>query len=144
MEREAGSIAGFRLFVSDNPFSGPEIVIKGAGAYTAKVTDTALGTIRSVEHTLQHLDETAANLASNITDTRKRLTDTRAQIETPFEYTERLAFLTRRQQEIEDEFDLTKSQAPSGLDGKPEETFSESSASAAPEPDDPPLELKDM
>jgi N12 class adenine-specific DNA methylase len=143
-EREAGSIAGFRLFVSDNQFSGPEIVIKGAGAYTAKVTDTALGTIRSVEHTIQHLDETAANLASNITDTRKRLTDTRAQVETPFEYTERLAFLTRRQQEIEDELDLTKSQAPSGLDGKPEEPSSEGNASAAPEPDDPPLELKDL
>ena len=134
-ERQVGSIAGFRLFVSDNLFRGPEIVIKGAGAYTAKVTDTALGTIRSVEHTIQHLDETAANLAQNITDTRKRLADTQAQVEAPFEYAERLASLARRQQEIEDELDLTKSQAPSGLDGKPDEAPSEGDAPTAPEPD---------
>jgi len=120
-ERQIGSIAGFRLCVSDNLFRGPDIVIKGAGAYTANVTDTALGTIRSVEHTIHHLDETAANLAQNLTDTRKRLADTQAQVEAPFEYAERIASLARRQQQIEDELDLNKSQAPSGLDGKPDE-----------------------
>ena len=120
-ERQVGSIAGFRLFVSDNLLRGPEITIKGAGDYTAKVTDTALGTIRSVEHVIQHLDETAANLAQSIADTRKRLADTQAQVETPFEYAERLASLARRQQEIEEQLDLTKDQAPSGLDRKPNE-----------------------
>ena len=133
-ERQVGSIAGFRLFVSDNLFRGPEIVIKGAGAYTANVTDTALGTIRSVEYTIQHLDETAANLAQNITDSGKRLADTKAQVETPFEYAERMASLARRQQEIEDELDLTKSQVPSGLDGKPDEAPTEDDAQATPEP----------
>ena len=107
-ERQVGSIAGFRLFVSDNLFCGPEIAIKGAGAYTANVTETALGTIRSVEHTIQHLNETAANLAQNLADSRKRLADTQAQVEAPFEYAERLASLVHRQQEIEDELDLTR------------------------------------
>jgi hypothetical protein len=136
-ERQVGSIAGFNLFVSDNLLRGPEIVLKGAGAYTARVTDTALGTIQSVEHTIQHLDETAANLARNITDTRKRLADTQAQAGAPFEYAERLATLARRQQEIEDQLDLTKGQAPSGFDGKPEEAPAGSEMPPAPEPDNP-------
>ena len=138
-ERQVGSIAGFRLFVSDNLFRGPEIVIKGAGAYTANVTETALGTIRSVEHTIQHLDETAANLAQNLADTRKRLADTKVQVEAPFEYAERLASLVRRQQEIEDELDLTKSHAPGGLDGKQNEASPENGAPGNPEPEVPDL-----
>ena len=107
-----GSMGGFQVFVADNFMAGPEIVLKGVTTYTAKVTDTAHGTIRSVEHTLQHLEEAAENLARAIADTRKRLTDTQAQVDTPFEYAERLAELVRRQQEIEDELDLTKNQAP--------------------------------
>jgi hypothetical protein len=112
-------------------------VIKGAGAYTANVTETALGTIRSVEHTLQHLDETAANLVQNITDTRKRLADTQAQVQAPFEYAGRIAALARRQQEIEGSLDLNKSQAPSGLDGKADEGATEGEAIPLPEPDNP-------
>jgi hypothetical protein len=136
-ERQVGTIAGFNLLVSDNLLRGPEIVLKGAEAYTAKVTDTALGTIRSVEYTIQHLDETAANLAQNIIDTRKRLADTQAQVGAPFEYAERLATLARRQQEIEDQLDLTKGQAPSGLDGKQDEAPAGSGMPTAPEPDNP-------
>jgi N12 class adenine-specific DNA methylase len=137
--RPVGTIAGFRLLVSDNLFRGPEIVIEGTGTYTAKVTDTALGTIRSVEHTIQHLDEFAASLTQNILDTRKRLADTQAQVGAPFEYAERLALLARRQQEIEDQLDLTKDQAPGALDGKPNET------SQGGEPEvEPPDQLHDF
>ena len=54
---------------------------------------------------------------------------------TSVEYAERLAKLARRQQEIENELDLTKSQAPSGLDGKPDEAPAEGDMPTAPEPD---------
>ena len=80
-----GSIGGFQDFVADNFMQGPEIVLKGATTYTAKVTDTAHGTIRSVEHTFQHLEEVVENLARAIADTQKRLADTQAQVDTPFE-----------------------------------------------------------
>jgi hypothetical protein len=80
-----------------------------------------------------HLDETAANLARNITDTRKRLADTQTQVGAPFEYAERLACLARRQQEIEDELDLTKGQTPSWLDGNRGEVPSEGEAPDASE-----------
>jgi hypothetical protein len=94
---------------------GPEILLRGATTYTAKVTDTAHGTIRSVEHTIQHLEEVAETLARNLADTRKRLADTQAQVNAPFEYGERLAELVQRQQQIEDELDLTKNQASAQL-----------------------------
>jgi len=93
----------------------PELVLKGATTYTGKVTDTAHGTIRSVEYALQHLEEVAETLARNITDTRKRLADTQAQVNAAFEYAERLAELAKRQQKIEDELDLTKNQASAQL-----------------------------
>jgi ABC-type transporter Mla subunit MlaD len=99
---------------------GPEIVLKGATTYTARITDTALGTMRSVEHTIQHLDELAEALDRNIADTRKRLADTQGQVDTPFEYAEHLAELVRRQDEIENALDLNKSQAPGRLDPEPE------------------------
>jgi N12 class adenine-specific DNA methylase len=110
-ERHVGTIAGFQVIVADNFMSGPEIVIKGATTYTTKVTDTAHGTIRSVEHAIQHLQDVVEALTRNLADSRKRLAETQAQIGASFEYAEQLADLARRQREIEDELDLTKNQA---------------------------------
>ena len=99
-----------------------------ATTYTAKVTDTAQGTIRSVAHAIQYLEDVVEALTRNLADSRKRLAETEAQIGASFEYTERLAELARRQQEIEDDLDLTKSQAPSQLEADP----SDQSAAATP------------
>jgi len=115
-ERQVGTIAGFTVWVADNFVQGPEIVLKGRTTYTAKVTDTALGTVRSVEHTIQHLDELVESLDRNITDTRKRSADTQAQLGAPFEYAAKLTELLQRQDEIESALDLTKNQAASQLD----------------------------
>ena len=60
----------------------------------------------------------AETLTRNLADTRKRLVETQAQVEAPFEYAVRLAELVRRQQEIEDELDLTKNQASAQLDSE--------------------------
>ncbi len=114
-ERQVGTLAGFRVFVADNALRGPEIVLKGLATYTARLTDTALGTMRSVEHTIRHLDERAQSLERDLADSRKRLADTRGQVDTPFEYAERLAELVRRQDEIENELDLTKNQVSGHL-----------------------------
>jgi N12 class adenine-specific DNA methylase len=114
-ERQVGTIAGFQLWIADNFMGGPEILLRATTTYPAKVTDTAHGTIRSVEHTVQHLEEVAETLARNLADTRKRLADTQAQVNAPFEYGERLAELVQRQQVIEEELDLTKNQASAQL-----------------------------
>ena len=128
-EREVGSFAGFKVFVADAVMGGPEIVLKGATAHAAKVGTSALGTIRSVEYAIQNLDEVAATITQRIAETRKRVQDLDAQAGQPFEYAARLAELYQRQQEIADLLDLTKNQAPTGLepdeDSRPNEVKSE-------------------
>ena len=118
---------GFQLLVADNFMRGPEVVIRGAATHTAKAANTALGTIRSVEYTLQNLDEVAASLANSIADTQKHIADLAVQTTQPFEYEERLIALVRRQQEIADALDLTKNQAPQQLAAEApiEPTFAE-------------------
>lgn len=120
-ERLVGTLARFQVFVADTFMQGPQILLRGATTYTAKVTDTALRTIRSVEHAIQNLEDLAEGLARAIAGTRKRLADTLAQVGSPFEYEGQLAGLLRRQDEIESALDLTKSQVPCQVDpGQPD------------------------
>jgi N12 class adenine-specific DNA methylase len=115
VELPLGSFAGFKLSVADNFMRGPEIVLKGSATHIANRSDSALGTIRSVEHVIQNLDEAAANLEQQINDTRKRIADTMTQSGQPFEYADKLAALIQRQQQIADSLDLTKNQASNQL-----------------------------
>lgn len=124
-ERSIGRFAGFQLFVADNYMRGPEIIVKGASTHTAKIASTALGTIRSLEYTVQNLDESAAALTRNIADTQKRLTDLQEQVDTPFEYADKLASMTKRQQQITEALDLNKNQAPNQLDAQANEVAEE-------------------
>jgi len=115
-ERRIGQFAGFQLLVADIPVSGPQILLRGEATHTAKVSNTALGTIRSVEYAIQSLGEVAEDVARTITDTQKHIADLTAQIGQPFEYEERLATLAQRQQEITELLDLTKNQASNQLE----------------------------
>ena len=115
-ERHVGSFAGFSVFVAENFMAGPEIVIRGAATHLAKVGETALGTIRSLEYAIQNMDEAAASLDNRIAETRKRIADLATQAGQPFEYDQRFEFLVQRQQEIEEALDLTKNQAPSQVE----------------------------
>jgi len=126
VERPIGHFAGFQLLVSDNLVGGPEFVLKRSATHQAKVGTTALGTVRSVEYAIQNLDEVAMAISQRIAETRQRLADTISQTEQPYEYEERLAYLSQRQQEIADALDLTKNQAPSQLDiGPSSETLAD-------------------
>jgi len=120
-ERPLGHFAGFAFFVADNYMRGPEILVKGAAIHVAKVANTALGTIRSLEYTVQNLDETAATLTQNIADTQKRLLGLQVQLDAPFEYEDKLTALTSRQQQITEALDLNKNQASNQLDAQSNE-----------------------
>lgn len=124
-ERPIGHFTGFQLFVADNYMRGPEIIVKGASTHTAKIANTALGTIRSLEYTVQNLDDSAVALTRNIADTQKRLADLREQVDTPFEYADKLASVTKRQQRITEALDLNKNQAPNQLDAQANEVAEE-------------------
>lgn len=93
-ERRVGAFAGFQLFVADNFMSEPEILLKGSSVHRAKFGTSALGTIRSIEHAIQSLEDTAQGLAERIADARKRLAELSVQSGQPYEYEERLTALS--------------------------------------------------
>ncbi|HUA64668.1 MAG TPA: hypothetical protein VME24_02400 [Alphaproteobacteria bacterium] len=113
-----GRFAGFDLFLRPGFNNTVEVVLRGRNSYSARVTDTALGTIRSLEATVQGFEERGIRLESDIADSRKRAKQLEAKVGAPFEKEDRYQELARRQSEIEDKLDLTKNQAPSQVEAK--------------------------
>ena len=108
-----GQFAGFDLFLRPSFNNTVEVVVRGKNSYAARVTDTAQGTIRSLETTVQGFEERAARLEADIADSQKRGKELESKVGAPFEHEERYQHLSRRQSEIEEKLDLTKNQAPS-------------------------------
>jgi N12 class adenine-specific DNA methylase len=111
-----GRFAGFDLFLRPSFNNTVEVVVRGRNSYTARVTDTAQGTIRSLESTVQGFEERAAKLEADIADAHKRGKELEAKVGAAFEHEGRYHQLTRRQSEIEEKLDLTKNQAPSQVE----------------------------
>lgn len=93
-----------------------EMIVRGKNSYAARVTDTAQGTIRSLEANVQGFEERASRLEYDIADANKRAKELEAKVGAQFEREERYQELTRRQSEIEEKLDLTKNQAPSQVE----------------------------
>ncbi len=108
-----GKFAGFDLFLRPSFNDTTEMVLRGQNSYNARVTDTALGTIRSLEVTVHGFEERAERLELDITDADKRVKELGEKVGAKFEREDRYQALTRRQSEIEEKLDLTKNQAPS-------------------------------
>ena len=87
-------------------------MLRGKNSYSTRVTDTALGTIRSLEAIVQGFEERASKLESDIKDSQKRAGELETKVGATFEKEERYDYLVKRQAEIEDKLDLTKNQAP--------------------------------
>ena len=111
-----GRFAGFDLFLRPALNNSVEIIVRGKTHYSARVTDTALGTIRSLEATVQGFEERAARLEGDIADAHKRAKELGEKVGAPFEHEKRYQELIRRQAEIEDKLDLTKNQASSQIE----------------------------
>jgi hypothetical protein len=84
-----GRFAGFDLFIRSGFNNTAELVLRGKNSYSTRVTDTALGTIRSLESTVQGFEERATRLESDIKDSQKRATELEAKVGSPFEKEER-------------------------------------------------------
>jgi hypothetical protein len=108
-----GRFAGFDLFLRPSFNNNVEMIVRGQNSYAARVTDTALGTIRSLEANVQSFEERASKLEYDITDANRRAKELEPKVGAHFEREERYQELTRRQGEIEEKLDLTKNQAPS-------------------------------
>ena len=113
-----GRFAGFDLSIRAGFNNTAELILRGKNSYSTRITDTALGTIRSLESVVQGFEERAARLESDIKDSQKRATELEAKVGSPFEKEERYHKLVNRQSEIEEKLDLTKNQAPSQVDAE--------------------------
>jgi N12 class adenine-specific DNA methylase/SAM-dependent methyltransferase len=123
-----GRFAGFDLFLRPTFNNNVEMIVRGKNSYSARVTDTAQGTIRSLETNVQTFEERAAKLEYDISDAAKRAKELATKVGAHFDREERYQQLTRRQSEIEEKLDLTKNQAPSQVDADaPDETAQKNS-----------------
>jgi len=107
-----GKFAGFDLFLRSGFNDTAELVLRGGNCYSSRITDTALGTIRSLESMVQGFEERITKLEADIKDSQKRASELETKVGATFEKEERYHFLIKRQSEIEDKLDLTKNQAP--------------------------------
>jgi len=110
---EVGSFAGFSL--QHWPERTKEIVLKGKNAYIAKISDSALGTISSMEHVVRSLDDQAKEICNTLTATHRRIEELRPHVDKPFDHEVKLQTLVQRQQEIMQALDLNKNQASNQL-----------------------------
>jgi len=118
-----GRFAGFDLFLRPSFNNTVEVIMRGKNSYAARVTDTALGTIRSLEATVQGFEERASKLEADIADAHKRTKELETKVGAPFEKEEHYQHLCLRQSEIEEKLDLTKNQAPSQVEAdSPDDT----------------------
>lgn len=121
LDERVGRFAGFDLWIGWG-FERATLLVKGAATHQANVTDSAHGTIRSLEHTVQTFEDTANNITASIRESEKHLRDLQPKIGVPFEYAEQLSSLLKRQQEILGKLDLNKNQAPSQLEATADES----------------------
>ncbi|MBI3867438.1 MAG: DEAD/DEAH box helicase family protein [Verrucomicrobia bacterium] len=117
-----GRFAGFDLFLRPSFNNNVEMIVRGKNSYAARVTDTAQGTIRSLEANVQGFEERATKLEYDITDATKRAKELETKVGAHFEREGRYQELSRRQSEIEEKLDLTKNQAPSQVDADAPDT----------------------
>ena len=103
-----GRFAGFDLFLRPSFNNTVEMLVRGKNSYTARVTDTAQGTIRSLEANVQGFEERATKLEYDIADATKRAKELVTKVGAHFEREESYQHLTRCQSEIEEKLDLTK------------------------------------
>ncbi|MBC8096876.1 MAG: hypothetical protein H7Y43_13805 [Akkermansiaceae bacterium] len=115
-EKQAGEFAGFRFILRAGFLDRVDIVLKGKNTYSANLSDSGLGTIRSMEYVIQNLDECQERYARELAESEKHKRELESKIGQPFEYDERLRSLSLRQQEIVKALDITKNQASSDLD----------------------------
>ena len=114
-EQEIGVFAGFQLFVRSNWMGHVETVAKSSFQYSAHVSDTAIGTMRSLEYTVQNLEECLQRHRNDLADSEKKRREFESKVGEPFEHEAKLHSLAQRQSELEKALDITKNQAPDSL-----------------------------
>ena len=115
-----GEIGGFP--VSLHRFDEKaNLIIHGKREHKANVSDSAPGTIASVEHALESMEDRLRERESDLQQSHKQSEDLAKQLDHPFEHEEKLTVVAKRQQEIINALDITKNQASATIADSPEE-----------------------
>jgi len=130
MTKTIGSIAGLPIAISKFD-ERANLIIRGKNEYKANVSDSPTGTIASVEHALDSMEDRLKERETDLQQDRQQSDDLTRQLGQPFEHEENLAAAAKRQQEIVTALDLTKNQASALAADLPGE--SESTAQALEE-----------
>ncbi len=110
---ELGKFAGFTIRTC--PERSDEIELCGKNLYSAKVSDSASGTMSSLEYIVRSMDERLTEYQKDIVAAKQRIVELQAHENKPFEHEQKLQALLGRQQEITQALDLTKNQASNQL-----------------------------
>jgi N12 class adenine-specific DNA methylase len=113
---KVGSFAGFPLELW--PHRVKEIVICGKNDYASSISDSPLGTVSSLEHTIRSLDDRRTGYRETLASAQRRIEGLKPHANKPFDHEEKLNNLIQRQQEIIQALDLTKNQASHSLEAE--------------------------
>jgi len=127
--KAVGNIAGFPIS-AERFDERTTLLIQGKHAYRANVSDSATGTIASLEHALDSMEDRLRERETDLAQSRRQSADLAKQLDQPFEHEEKLATATKRQQEIITALDITKNQASPKIDESTSEVSAESRAEA--------------
>jgi N12 class adenine-specific DNA methylase len=124
-----GSIGGFPISV-ERFDERATLLVHGKHGYRSNISDSAIGTIASLEHALDSIEDRLRERETDLAQSRRQSADLAKQLDQPFEHEEKLATATKRQQEIITALDITKNQASPKIDESISEVSAESRAEA--------------
>ena len=110
-----GSVGGFPISI-ERFDERATLLIHGKHSYRANVSDSPTGTIASLEHALDSIEDRLRERETDLAQSWRQSADLTKQLDQRFEHEEKLATAAKRQQEIVAALDLTKNQAANCLD----------------------------
>lgn len=126
-----GSIGGFAISV-ERFDERVTLLIHGKHSYRANVSDSPIGTIASLKHALDRVEDRLRERETDVAQSQRQAADLSKQLEQPFEHEQKLTDAAKRQQEIVGALDITKNQAPLTVgDDKQAHSFSNVRSSVA-------------
>jgi hypothetical protein len=110
-----GRIGGFPISI-ERFDERATILIHGEHSYRANVSDSPTGTIASLEHALDSIEDRLRERETSLTQSCRQIVDLTNQLDQSFEHEEKLAAAIKLQQEIVTALDITKNQASAAVD----------------------------
>ncbi len=119
--KSVGNIGGFPVSI-ERFDERATLLIQGKHGYRANVSDSATGTIASLEHALESMEDRLRERETDLAQSHRQSADLARQLDQPFEHEAKLSKAAQRQQEIVAALDITKNQASAKLGDATSET----------------------